>query len=124
MHAFPTLRTFSEGYYLVEDLFIETSSDSTVPKVHEYFYEVLQDEYYQDEQTPILFHHMRTQSYFGTRPVDDVPLDVIELPVDMADELNLDVEEGGYSEEQMLLTKPGHAQRIYSLSRLAERHAK
>lgn len=123
MDAFPTLMPFSHGYYLVEDMYVWPTIDIEVPRIHEYFYGELQTEVYGEEPAPILFRHPGEPGYFGPMPAENLPMDVLALPLEMADAYGIRDRAGadGAESEDFLLAKPAHASRIVDLSYLSSR---
>lgn len=120
MQLFPTLTPFSSGYYLVEDVLLQPTSDLDTPRVHECFYELLQDHYYGDEPTPMLFKYPGSAFYFDVVPGDDLPTDVLEVPDGVYETFEI---EDDHTSTELLMATPEHAQRIYSLNELAARLA-
>ena len=120
MQVYPTLTSFSNGYYLVEDLLVQPTDEIETPKIHEYFYELIQDNYYGDQPTPMLFKNPESQFYFDVEPATGLATDAMEIPRGFFE--NFD-EADAHTSDEMLLAKPGHAQRIYNFSELANKLA-
>lgn len=110
----PLVEPFSGGYYLINDLDL-VPADTDVPRVDDHLYGHLQDEFYGDAQTPILFRVGRQSTHFGIEPGADVASTVLELPPAVIDRLG-----EAPDAEPILMAKPGHAHQIVRLYRLAE----
>lgn len=114
MHSpLPQIHTFSEGYYLVEGIYVEPNEDIDVPMVQDHIYAHLQEQYYEARRTPILLRHNESKYHFQIHPSDSVRIDTIEMPFELAHDMALD---RFPDEEQFLLAKPRHAHNLYRLS--------
>jgi hypothetical protein len=109
----PHIHNFSDGYYLVNGLYVEPRADLPAPRIQDHVYAQLQEQYYEQIQTPILFRHNGTKYHFRIQPADGVRTDTIEMPASVVDEMSVDHIP---SEEQFLMAKPGHAQTIVDLA--------
>jgi len=109
----PNIHTFSDGYYLVDGLYVEPKEGISSVYIQDHLYARLQDEYYGKMATPILFRHNGAKCHFRIQPADGVPTDTIEVPFEIVDEMGV-----GHvpTEEQFLMAKPGHARTIVDLS--------
>ena len=117
MQVYPTLTSFSNGYYLVEDLLVQANDEIETPQVHEYFYELIQNNYYGDQPAPILFKHPNTEFYFDVQPTTGLPTDAMHVPSAFLEEFDV---EDQHTSDELLMAKPGHASRIYSFAELAQ----
>lgn len=109
----PQIHEFSDGYYLVSGLFVEPSDTISIPVIQDHVYGQLQDGYYKEHSTPILFRHNGTQYHFRIEPRDGVRSDTIEMPFEVVEEMGIETVP---NEQEFLMAKPGHAQTIVELS--------
>lgn len=109
----PQIHEFSDGYYLVNGLYVEPTEDASSPRIQDHVYAQLQDEYYGQMSTPILFRHNGTKYHFRIEPADGVRSDTIEMPFEVVETMDVDHVP---SEEQFLMAKPGHAKTIVELA--------
>lgn len=109
----PHIHNFSDGYYLVNGFYVEPVEEASSPRIQDHIYGRLQEEYYADMATPILFRHNGTKYHFRIEPSDSVRSDTIEMPHDVIEEMDVETVP---VEEQFLMAKPGHAKTIVELS--------
>ena len=109
----PNIHAFSSGYYLVDGFFIEPNDDVSAPKIQDHVYAKLQDEYYGETSTPILFRANGANYHFRIEPADGVRSDTIEMPFNVVEEIEVDEVP---SEQQFLMAKPKHAQMVVDLA--------
>lgn len=109
----PYIHEFSSGYYLINGLFIEASSSVSVPKIHDYLYAELQDNYYKQSKAPILFRHISGNSHFRVEPSSTVGPDIMQVPKSIVETFDA-IETVGT--DQFLISKPTHAQTIVDMS--------
>jgi len=109
----PHIQNFSDGYYLIDGLFVEPNDRISAPKIQDYLYAEIQDEYYGEQAVPILFRHNGANYHFRIEPAEGVQSNTVEMPFSVVNELDL---QPVPSEEQFLLTKPGHARTIIDMS--------
>ncbi len=102
----PKITAFSDGYYLVSNIYIEPSAEPS-PALEENFYAFLQDEVYEEQSTPIMMKH--SKRHFEVEPRSGVPIDVLEVPASEIDDWDV---ENPPSREQVLLAKPETAHRM------------
>lgn len=109
----PQIHTFSDGYYVVEGLYIVPSEDVTEPTVNVELYDHVRSEYFDtDADAPMILRHQGGSYHFQVVASDNIPLDTVTAPFGFVDGLGVDRPP---SEEQFLLMKPDHA-RIMTLS--------
>lgn len=109
----PEIHEFSDGYYLVNGLHVEPTESETSVRIQSNVYGHLQDEYYGQVSTPILFRHNGTKYHFRIIPSDGVRTDTIEMPFQVVEQMSVDHVP---IEEQFLMAKPGHAKTIVDLA--------
>lgn len=109
----PDIREFSEGYYLVRGFFVEPSERVHEPLVNEQTYAWLQEQYYRERSTPILFRKNDAGYHFEIHPREDVAIDVIQMPFELVDDLGLDLPP---EETPLMMAKPRHAHNLYRMS--------
>lgn len=109
----PDIHNFSDGYYLVNGFYVEPTEDASSPRIQDHIYGQLQEEYYGQMSTPILFRHNGTKYHFRIEPADGVRSDTIEMPFEVVEEMSVETVP---IEEQFLMAKPGHAKTIVELS--------
>lgn len=109
----PNIHEFSDGYYLIDGLYVEPTEDVTVPRIQDHVYGDIQDSYYGQMSTPILFRHNGTKYHFRIEPSDSVCTDTIEMPFGFVEEMSIDHVP---SMQQFLMAKPGHARTIVDLA--------
>lgn len=109
----PYVHEFSDGYYIVDGLYVEPSEYSSSVRIQDHIYEYLQEEYYGEQNAPVLFRHNGTKCHFRIEPADDVRSDTIEMPFEIVDKMSVETVP---IEEQFLMAKPGHAQTIVDLA--------
>jgi hypothetical protein len=109
----PQIYQFSDGYYLVNGFYVEPTEDASSVRIQDHIYAHLQEEYYGNMSTPILFRHNGTKYHFRVEPADGVRSDTIEMPFEVVEEMSV---EHVPSEEQFLMAKPGHAKTIVELA--------
>lgn len=107
----PQVHEFSDGYYLLDGLYVEPSDAVTEPVIQSAVYETLRRELLGDEM-PLLFRHNNTQYHFRIAPSDNVRSDTIEMPFAVVDQMEL---QHVPAEEQFLLAKQSHATVINEL---------
>jgi len=109
----PNIHEFSDGYYLVNGFYVEPTEDASSPRIQDHIYAQLQDQYYGEMSTPILFRHNGTKYHFRIEPSDGVRSDTIEMPFEVVEEMAVETVP---VEEQFLMAKPGHARTIVELA--------
>lgn len=105
----PVISNFNDGYYLVDGIYVEPDENVNVPKINDYDYGVIQEDFYGDVQCPILFKHQNSKYYFRVEPSGNVPAGTLHLPHHVVSDLEIDTPP---SREQFLLAKPGHAKTL------------
>lgn len=108
----PTVYEFSSGYYMVRGFYVQPDDTISRPVINERTYGWLQEEYYQGHATPIVFRKNDTGHHFAIEPGDDVAVDVIEMPFDLVDDLNLDIPP---AETMLMMAKPRHARTVHRM---------
>lgn len=96
----PPISPFSDSYLLIDNIFVEPSTDDAT-YIHEDFYAHISDDVYEGADAPITLKHDRV--YFTVAPSSDTPVDVMEVPSDRIEEWGLETPP---SREQMFLAKP------------------
>lgn len=109
----PDIHEFSDGYYLINGFYVEPVEDASSPRIQDHIYGQLQEQYYGEMATPILFRHNGTKYHFRIEPADGVRSDTIEMPFEVVEEMQVETVP---VEEQFLMAKPGHAKTIVELA--------
>lgn len=109
---FPNVHLFSDGYYLVDGLYVVPDETVTSPTLNEHLYDYLTD-HTGDESTPVLLRHSEAKYHFRVLQSDSVPSASMIVPFDIASKMSVDTMP---TVEQFLLAKPGHAQTIVDMS--------
>lgn len=105
----PQIDDFSQAYYLVGGLVVRPSSDTYEPVVHTDTYDWLRVNYYRGREMPILFRENTAQYHFQVHASDGVPVDVLELPYEMVDDMGI---ERAPDTTPLLMAKPRHVHNI------------
>ena len=109
----PYIHEFSSGYYLINGLFVEATDRISVPKIHDYLYAQIQDEYYDQAAVPILIRHVSGNSHFRVEPSSDVGPDIMQVPTSIVETFDTDATVGT---DQFLLSKPSYSETIVNMS--------
>lgn len=109
----PDIHEFSDGYYLINGFYVEPVEDASAPRIQDHIYGQLQEQYYGEMATPILFRHNGTKYHFRIEPAYGVRSDTIEMPFEVVEEMAIETVP---VEEQFLMAKPGHAKTIVELA--------
>jgi len=108
----PDVHPFSDGYYLINGLYVEPS-DVELPRVQSNVYNELSETYYNGFDIPLIFRHNGAKYHFSVNDDPSVRSDTIEVPYRVVDEMNIEYVP---SEQQFLMAKPGHAKIITDFS--------
>lgn len=109
----PDIHSFSDGYYLVNGFYVEPSDDVTHPAIQDHVYAEIQEQYYGQFSTPILFRHNGAQYHFQIEPASSVPSDTIAVPFDLLRDMGIEIVP---SQQEFLMAKPGHAKTLVEFS--------
>jgi hypothetical protein len=113
----PHIHEFSDGYYLVNGLFVEPTETTSV-RIQDHIYGQLQEQFYGSTGTPILFRHNETNCHFRIEPADSIRSDTIEMPFDIVDQMDIGPVP---SEQDFLMPKPSHTETIAEYTRTQTR---